>query len=308
VKPLLLFFMLFLAAGTSVGPGLPQQEVAAPVLSIKTELVTLPVTVVDPHGGFVTGLRREDFTVYDEGEVQPIEFFTSDDRPATIGLVIDSSGSMRERRQDVTAAATAFAGLSHPLDEFFTVNFNEKVWLGLPHPLAFTEDAAQLRAVLAAAPASGMTALHDAVDRALDHLTRGTRERRALIVVSDGGDNASAHTFESVLQHARIADATIYTVTLADPDDREAKPRLMKSLARETGGGTFSPRRADDVRKAFEQIARDIRSGYTIGFSTGDTAIGFHLVRVVADAGDRRALIARTRAGYYAGPPGSIAK
>lgn len=302
VKPLLAF-MLLLAAGAAAGSGSPQQEVAAPILSIKTELVTLPVTVVDSHGGFVTGLRRENFSVYDEGQAQPIQFFTSDDLPVTIGLVIDSSGSMRERREDVTAAATAFAGLSHPRDEFFTVNFNEAVWLGLPHPLAFTEDASQLRTVLAAAPAYGMTALHDAVDRALDHLRLGTRDRKALIVVSDGGDNASSHSFNEVLQHARVANATIYSVTLVDPDDREAKPRLMKSLASETGGRAFSPRRANDVMNAFEQIARELRSGYTIGFSPGEIDSGFHTVRVVADAGDHRALIARTKAGYYAGRP-----
>ena len=300
---------LLLGLWSALGLASPQQNVEPPpVISVRTDLVTLPVTVVDRHGAFVTGLRREDFTVYDSGERQTIQLFTSDDVPATIGLLIDSSGSMRGRREEVTAAAAAFAAMSHPLDEFFTLNFNEAVWLGLPFPLAFTEDAQQLRAALSAAPAQGMTALYDALDRALVHLQRGTRDRKALIVVSDGGDNASSQTLDAVLERARRASAAIYSVTLVDPDDRDARPRVLKTLARDTGARAFTPKRADEVMSAFTQIAREIRSAYTIGFvPTAAPGGGFRPVRVVADAGDRRQLIVRTRAGYYADPsPGTV--
>jgi VWFA-related protein len=300
---------LLLGLWSALGLASPQQNVEPPpVISVRTDLVTLPVTVVDRHGAFVTGLRREDFTVYDSGEQQTIQLFTSDDVPATIGLLIDSSGSMRGRRDEVTAAAAAFAAMSHPLDEFFTLNFNEAVWLGLPFPLAFTEDAQQLRAALSAAPAQGMTALYDALDRALVHLQRGTRDRKALIVVSDGGDNASSQTLDAVLERARRASAAIYSVTLVDPDDRDARPRVLKTLARDTGARAFTPKRADEVRSAFAQIAREIRSAYTIGFvPTAAPGGGFRPVRVVADAGDGRQLLVRTRAGYYADPsPGTV--
>ena len=300
---------LLLGLWSALGLASPQQNVEPPpVISVRTDLVTLPVTVVDRHGAFVTGLRREDFTVYDSGERQTIQLFTSDDVPATIGLLIDSSGSMRGRREEVTAAAAAFAAMSHPLDEFFTLNFNEAVWLGLPFPLAFTEDAQQLRAALSAAPAQGMTALYDALDRALVHLQRGTRDRKALIVVSDGGDNASSQTLDAVLERARRASAAIYSVTLVDPGDRDARPRVLKTLARDTGARAFTPKRADEVMSAFTQIAREIRSAYTIGFvPTAAPGGGFRPVRVVADAGDRRQLIVRTRAGYYADPsPGTV--
>lgn len=295
---------LFLGLWSALGSASPQQHVEPlPVLTVKTDLVTLPVTVVDRRGEFVSGLRQEDFVVYDNGELQMIEFFTSEDVPATIGLVVDSSGSMRERRDDVTAAATAFAGISHPLDEFFTLNFNEVVWPGLPPHLPFTEDMDELRDALAAAPAAGMTALYDAVDRGLDYLERGTRDRKALIVVSDGGDNASGRTLDAVLEHARLTSAVIYGVSIVDLDDHEAKPEVVKQLARETGGRAFTPKRADEVMDAFAQIARDIRSSYTIGFSPPDTGEGgFRTVRVVADAGNGRQLSVRTRAGYYAGP------
>lgn len=272
------------------------------VLSVETDLVVLPVTVVDRHGHLATGLTRDDFTVYDNGEVQEIQLFTSEEVPWTVGLVIDASSSMRGQREAVTAAGAAFAELSHPLDELFTVNFNEAVWRGLPPAIRFAENAGQLRQALSAAPVQGMTALYDAVNAALDHLDLGTRDRRALIVVSDGGDNASRLTLEQVDEHARRSNASIYAVILTDGDNREARPGVLKKLARENAGSAFSPQTLEDVIAAFRQIAREIRSGYTIGFSPSRARTGdFRLVRVVADAGDNRRLVARTRAGYYAG-------
>jgi Ca-activated chloride channel family protein len=279
-----------------------QEADRLPTISVETNLVTLPVTVVDRHGQFVPRLTRNQFSVYDNGELQDIEFFTSEEMPATIGLVIDSSSSMRGRREDVTAAATAFASLSHPLDELFTLNFNEAVWPGLPPHIAFAENAEQLHEALAGAPAQGMTALYDAVDRALDHVLLGTRDRKVLVIVSDGGDNASSQTLGGVLERARRADAVIYSVMLVDPDNRDARPDVLKKLAGETGGAAFAPKRVQDVMEVFARIAREIRSGYTIGFSpSGTPDEGFHSVRVVVAADDGRQLTVRTRAGYYAG-------
>jgi len=300
---------LCLGLSSVVGSALPQQPAEPPILSVRTDLVTLPVTVVDRHGVLVTGLGPEHFTVYDNGERQTIQFFTNEDLPATIGLVLDSSGSMRGRREEVTAAGTAFVAISHPLGEFFTINFNEAVWPGLPPDVLFTEDRRQLGAALSAAPARGMTALYDAVDRALEHLQRGSRDRKALIVISDGGDNASSQTLETVLEHARRTNALIYSVTIFDPDNRDARPQVLKALARETGGQAFAPGRAEEITRSFAQIAREIRSGYTIGFVPDDSSgDGFRSIRVVADAGNDRQLVVRTRAGYYAGPPGRTAR
>jgi VWFA-related protein len=286
-----------LVSGAAQPPTAPPQ-----VLSIETDLVVLPVTVVDQRGRVVTGLTRDDFTVYDNGERQEIQLFTTEEVPWTVGLVIDSSSSMRGQRDAVTAAGAAFAEWSHPLDELFTVNFNEAVWRGLPPAIRFAENASQLRQALSAAPVQGMTALYDALNAALDHLDLGTRDRRALIVVSDGGDNASRVTFDAVAEHARRSNASVYAVVLADPDDRGAQPGVLKKLARENAGTAFLPRTADDVAAAFRQIAREIRSGYTIGFPPSRaSAGGFRVVRVVADARDHRKLVARTRAGYYGG-------
>jgi Ca-activated chloride channel family protein len=210
---------------------------------------------------------------------------------------------MRSRREDVTAAAAAFATMRHPLDEFFTLRFNESIWPGLPPTVAFTGDADQLRAALSVTPPPGMTALYDAVERGLAHLQLGTHGRRALIVVSDGGDNASAQTFPAVLEQARRTNAVLYSVTLFDPDNRDAKPEVLKTLARETGGHAFAPKRPEEVMTSFSRIALEIRSGYTIGFVPSETADGgFRIIRVVVNVSGHRQLVARTRAGYYAGP------
>ena len=291
------------ALGVCASTAPPQTHEQSPVLSIRTDLVTLAVTVVDSKGALVTDLRQDQFTVYDNNESRPIQFFTSDDAPATIGLVIDSSGSMRGRREDIAAAVTALAATSHPLDEFFTLNFNDSVWLSLPPSLTFTADRQLLLGAISALPAEGMSALYDGLDRGLDHLELGTRDRKALIVLSDGGDNASAQTLEGVTEHARRSAAAIYAVTLFDPDNHDARPRVLRKLAQQTGGDAFTPRRPGDLMNAFMQIAQELRRVYTIGFVPPDTAeSGFRSIRVVADAGDGRQLIARTRAGYYARP------
>ena len=294
---------LLLAVAAASGSLAAQQSAEPPILSVRTDLVTLSVTVVDREGAPVGGLRREQFTVYDGGEAQPIQFFSGEDLSATIGLIVDSSGSMRGRREHVAAAAAAFVAMRHPFDEFFALNFNEAVWAGLPPPLAFTADAHELRAAILAAPPRGMTALYDAIDRGLTYVGLGTRDRKALVLVSDGGDNASIETLTAVLEHARRAGVIIYSVTLADPDNRDARPQVLKALARETGGHALTAARPQDVLRAFAAIAEEIRSGYTIGFAPAESAVGFRPIRVVVDAGNHRQLIARTRAGYHAAPP-----
>jgi Ca-activated chloride channel family protein len=148
-----------------------------------------------------------------------------------------------------------------------------------------------------------MTALYDAVSRGLAHLRRGTRDRKALVLISDGGDNASVQTLDEVVQSARQSDAAIYSLTFFDPDNRDGQRRVLKTLTRDTGGRAFVAKDAADVTRWLAQIAREIRSGYTIGFVPNDTTHnGFRSIRVVVDPGDHRHLIARTRAGYYAGP------
>jgi VWFA-related protein len=294
---------LLLVVGSVVAAISAQERVERPILSVRTDLVTLSVTVADQRGAFVSGLAEKNFAVYDNGDRQTIQFFTSEDLPATVGLLVDSSGSMRGRRADMTAVAAAFAAMGHPLDEFFSLHFNEEAWPGLPPSVDFTEDPGRLRTALLVTPAQGMTALYDALDRGLRHLQHGTRDRKVLILVSDGGDNASEQTLTAVIDLARRTDAVIYPVTLFDPDNRDARPQVLKALARETGGRVSVAKGPQDVMRSFAQIAQEIRSGYTIGFAPVETSVsGFRSIRVLVNAGDHRQLIARTRAGYYAGP------
>jgi VWFA-related protein len=295
--------LIITALGVCATTSPPQSRAQTPTLSIRTDLVTLPVTVVDELGKFVSDLRQEDFVIHDDGEPRSVEFFTNGDAPVTIGLVIDSSGSMRTRRQEIALTMTAFTAMSRPFDEFFIVYFNDAAWLGLPASVPFSSNRRVLDAAISRLPAEGMSALYDGIDRALDQFALATRDRKALVVVSDGGDNASSQTLAGIRERARQAGAVLYTVALFDRDNHDAKPRVLRTLARESGGSAFTPRHSGDVMRAFTQIARDLRSGYTLGFAPHDTGEGgFRSIRVVADAGDGRRLVVRTRTGYYARP------
>jgi Ca-activated chloride channel family protein len=269
----------------------------------RSELVVLRVSVVDRRAGFVSGLPREAFAVQEDGRPQPIEFFETEDTPVTVGLVIDSSGSMQRRRDGVIAAGMAFAESSNPADELFTLNFNEKVWPGLPDGHAFTSDRAELRQALNRSTARGQTALFDAIAAGLHRLDEGHRTRRVLVVVSDGGDNASRTTFEQVLDAALRNDVVIYTLGIYEPGDQEAKPKLLRQLADATGGEAFFPAADGDVTPLLERIARDIRSGYTVGYvpPAGPDSQRTRGVRVDVHSPDGRKLTVRARSAYIGG-------
>ncbi len=271
--------------------------------SSRSELVVLRVSVVDKRAGFVSGLPREAFAVQEDGRPQPIQFFENEDTPVTVGLVIDNSGSMQNRRDGVIAAGMAFAESSHPADELFTLNFNEKVWPGLPEGQAFTSDRAELRRALERALTRGQTALFDAIAMGLERLDDGHRTRKVLVVVSDGADNASRATFEQVLDAALRNDVVIYTIGLYETDDREAKPKLLRQLADATGGEAFFPAADSDVTPLLQRIARDIRSGYTVGYvpPAGPDSQRPRIVRVDVHSPDWRKLTVRARSSYIGG-------
>src|SRR5436190_23435848 len=180
--------------------------------SSRSELVVLRVSVVDKRAGFVSGLPREAFAVEEDGRPQPIEFFENEDTPVTVGLLIDSSGSMHHRRDSVIAAGMAFAASSHPADELFTLNFNEQVWPGLPPGQAFTTDRDELKRALDRSTARGQTAPLVALARGFERLEDGHKTRRVLVVVSDGADNASRTRYQDVLDAALRNDVVIYTI------------------------------------------------------------------------------------------------
>ena len=281
-------------------------EAQAPVFSSRAELVVVQGNVTDRRGAYVTALPREAFRISEDGAPQRIDFFSGEDSPVTVGFLVDSSGSMREGRERVIAAATAFAEASNRQDEIFALAFNEYVRPALPPSLPFTSDAGIFRVALAGAMgAQGRTAMYDAISNGLSYIAKGHHPRRVLVVVGDGGDNASTKTFDEVLKEAQSSNAAIYTVGIIDPLERDADPGLLKRLANATGGKSFFPRDVEDVDDVLQQIAEDIRHSYTLGYvSTNSARDGkFREVRVVVNDSDRRSLRVRARDGYRAGAP-----
>lgn len=285
-----------------VGALLAQDPGPRPTFTSRSDLVVLRVSVVDRHAGFVANLPRDAFVVRENGRARPIAVFNRNDTPATVGLVIDNSGSMAPRREAVIQAGSAFAHSSHPADELFTINFNERVWPGLAPSQPFTSDHDVLHAALERAIARGQTAMFDAMLAALTYLERGTQPRRVLILVGDGGDNASRASFADVLEAALRRDVVIYTVGLADRDDPEARPKRLRELADVTGGEAFFPRNNHEIGPVFQRIARDIRSSYMIGYdplaATTAGGGGRRKVEVDLQGRDYRKFTVRARSVY----------
>jgi len=253
-------------------------------------------------GHAVAQLGQRNFEIFEDGRPQPIRVFRHEDTPVTVGLVIDHSGSMREKLADVTAGAQAFAHSSNPNDQMFVVNFNETVSLGLPRGIHFSDDAKQLGGAIWGAPALGTTALYDAIIEALNQLQQGNSDKKVLIVISDGGDNASKAGLDKVLKMAEQSSAMIYTIGIFDPEDPDRNPKVLQRLARETGGEAIFPTRLSETVEICERIARDIRDQYTIGYSSADQQDGaYHKVRITARTDGNEKLSVRARAGYRTG-------
>ena len=248
-------------------------------------------------------MQARNFEVYEDGVRQTIKLFQHEDVPVTVGLLVDHSSSMRHKLAEVVAAARTFIQSSSPEDQMFVVNFNEKVTMGLPEAVGFTDSSAELERAIFRTPAGGMTALYDAVAVAQQKLQAGTHDKKVLIVISDGGDNASAHSLAEVLKIAERSSALIYTIGIFDPDDEDKNPDVLRRLARATGGDAFLPDKLDDVVAICERIARDIRHQYTLGYISSNAAkpAVYRSIRVVARSAGNGKLVVRTRSGYIAG-------
>jgi Ca-activated chloride channel homolog len=269
---------------------------------VNVDQVVLHATAQGHNGALVSGLSKDDFQVYEDGVLQQIKYFSHEDIPVTVGLVIDNSGSMKSRRSEVIAAALAFARSSNPQDQMFVVNFNEKVSFGLPDQLPFTDQLAQLEAAFSRSVADGETALYDAIAVALEHLKQGNRDKKVLIVISDGGDNASKHNLTQVRAMAGKPDAIIYTIGIFDESDGDQNPGVLRRLAKDTGGEAFLPQSLQEVLPICERIAHDIRNQYAIAYVPNNRKRDgtYRNIQVKADAPGRGHMLIRTRSGYYA--------
>ncbi len=286
--------------------GQPHQSTAAAqgTISVETSLVVLPVRVTGADGNFVSGLTQEQFRVYEDGRPQPITLFQQEDTPVTVGLIVDHSRSMAPKLEGVASAASAFAQSSNPNDEMFVVDFSDNVSVELPGGKPFSSNPRELAEAVSAVSARGMTALYDAVAAGLKHLQLGHSNKKALIIVSDGGDNASSRKYRDILELAHRSQAVIYAIGLVGSSEAEENPGALRQLCKDTGGLAFFPEKGDSVSEISASIARDLREQYTIGFAPEKKQDGtFRKIRVEVKAPGRGKLQVRTRSGYFAAPP-----
>ena len=267
-----------------------------------SRLVLLDVSVKDPQGGFVTSLGEDAFHVYEDGKLQAISQFANADVPVTVGVVVDESGSMGPKRRDVILAAIEFIQASNPHDEIFVINFNERARRGLPDILPFSDDIAKLRAALWEGNPEGRTALYDALEMSLHHLDMGRRDKKALVLISDGGDNVSKHNLDQVMDDVLRSLATIYTIGIFDQNDPDRNPGVLRHLAQVSGGSAYFPKQLDEVLPICKQIAKEIRTRYTIGYIPSSEGKPERRIKVVASAPGRGKLIVQTRTRYMFAP------
>jgi Ca-activated chloride channel homolog len=271
-------------------------------------LVVLHASVVSERGQFVPGLKQEDFHVFEDKAEQKLSVFRQEDLPVSMGLVIDNSGSMRDKRPEVNAAALTLVKTSNAADEAFVVNFSDDFYLDTVHD--FTSDIEEMKDALERIDARGSTALYDAVIGSLDHLKKGSKDKKVLLVVTDGVDNASRRTLENAVQEAQRSDAVIYAIGLFSDDDlkhnrgemKKAR-RALTELSMATGGLAFFPENVEDTQSICAQIAHDIRDQYTLAYYPTNAAQdgSFRTVQVqVAQQRGAGKLAVRTRLGYYA--------
>ena len=271
-----------------------------------TRVVDLHATVVDKNGHLLTNLPQRAFTVYENGVQQEIRKFQREDVPVSMGLIVDNSGSMRDKRAKVEAAALALVKDSNPQDEVFVVNFNDEPFLDLPHGEDFTSNIKDMEEALTRIDSRGGTAMRDAIRVSIDHLKeKAHRDKKVLVVVTDGNDNSSLISLEALVKASQQSGVLIYSVgLLSEEEHREAKraERALNALAEATGGEAFFPKEVSDVERIAHQVARDIRNQYSIVYAPSNQNMDgtFRQIKVTVKAPGSPTV--RTRSGYYATP------
>jgi len=274
--------------------------IAQPAFRVETRIVVLYATVHNNHGELITNLDRSAFTVYENGKRQGITVFSRDDSPVSLGLLIDNSGSMREMRSQVEAAALSFARASNPQDEMFVLNFADVPRIDVP----FTSDVHILESGIARVDSIGGTALWDAIDMAEGYLNHASRERKILLIVTDGRDNASLRTLDEVLRQAQKSGTVMYVIGLLGnaPSGTKARDDLDR-LTERCGGVAYYVTDINLVEPTALDIARQIRSQYTIGYSPTNQKLDGSYRKIKVVAGGHDGLGVRTRPGYWATAP-----
>ena len=265
-----------------------------------TRLVVLHASVTDRKGKLVTNLKQGAFKVFENGKPQEVKIFRHEDVPVSLGIIIDDSGSMSTKRTRVEAAAVEMVKNSNPQDEVFIVNFNDDAFLDVP----FTNDIHKMEQGLTRIDSRGGTAMRDALSMSLDYERKeGKKDKKVLLVITDGNDNASNISLEKVVARANQSDVLIYAIGLFTEEERheaaKAK-RALRELTSETGGLAFYPKEVNEVQSIALEVARDIRSQYTIAYTPSVQALdgSYRQIKVTVNAPGK--CVVRTRSGYYA--------
>ncbi len=273
-----------------------------------TRLVVLHASVTDKKGKLVTNLNRQAFKVFENGQPQQVKIFRHEDVPVSLGVIIDDSGSMSTKRSRVEAAALEMVRNSNPQDEVFIVNFNDDAFLDVP----FTNDIHKLEQGLARIDSRGGTAMRDAISMSLDYTAKNAnKDKKVLLIITDGNDNASNISLEKVVARANQSDTLIYAIGLFTEEEKHEATkarRALNELTSATGGLAFYPKEVSEVQALAVEVARDIRSQYTIAYTPSIQALdgSYRQIKVTVDAPGKP--VVRTRSGYYATPDAENSK
>jgi Ca-activated chloride channel family protein len=294
------------ANGTSnQGQSLQKGQNGMYVLHANVDEVILSCTVLDEKGRIVEDLKQGDFRVWEDDVPQTINYVQRQDLPVSMGILVDNSGSMRDKRSSVNQAAYQLLRESNPRDEAFVVNFSDRAYLDQ----GFTTDRVALQRSLYRGDSRGTTALYDTVAAAADELSHHAKERKeALLIITDGADNASRLNLQEAIRRVQnLGGPVVYTIGLLfDTEPREADKarQALEALSSETGGVAYFPRSLDELNNIADQVARDIRDQYSVDYHASKPASmgGYRVIHVEARAPNHGQLIVRTRPGYWAQP------
>lgn len=276
-------------------------------IRIKTDLVTLTLTVTDPYGRYVSGLAKNAFTISDNNQEQEIIYFSDADAPVSVGILFDVSGSMSgEKIRKAQKALERFIGTSHPSDEYFLIAFNNRAQLLMDR----TRDGEALVRKLTLVQPKNNTALYDAVYLGVERVTRGTHQKRAMLIISDGQDNSSRYNFGEVRRLMKESDVVTYAVGIQDRGDSGSAlgmqgQAFLDELASVSGGKSFYPQTDIEMDEIFERIALELRNQYSIGYIPKDFQPDGKWRKVKVKIKPPRGLprlTVRSREGYYATP------
>jgi Ca-activated chloride channel family protein len=298
--------MLAGLAGLSLAQAPPVTQDDLPLYRSDARLVLLHASVVDKNGRLVTNIPQSAFKIFEDGVEQTLRLFRREDVPVSMGIIVDNSGSMTSKRTKVAAAALEMVKQSNPDDEVFIVNFNDDAHFDQP----LTNDIKKLESALARMEARGGTAMRDALSKSINYVKKnGKKDKKVLVVITDGNDNSSDISLDQVLRQAQSSDVLIYSIGLLNEEEaREARSakKALKALADASGGLDYYPKSLSDVQEITPRVAHEIRNQYILGYTSSNQALdgSFRQVKVTVTGFGRPTV--RTRNGYYATPTAQI--